>query len=458
MATVYRKKYPIPMPKGAEVVVRRGRKVARWRNGKRQVRTAEVLDDGRVQFVSDCWYIRYRDADGIMRRESTGCRDRQAAEKVLADRLAEVEKVKAGVMSKEEMTAAEQVDTPLRQHVKDYLAELAVRTVRGRRVSARHVRHVRDQLNRMIRDWRFRLLRDVTRKAVQRWMVKAAGLPRDPDDKDSKPLSARTINMHRSALVALCNWLVAEGRLVGNPLAALPKAEEAEPARKRRPLSEDEIGRLLRAARERPLRDALTIRRGRNKGKLLAKVRPEVQDGLKHLGEERSLAYKVMILTGLRAGEVASLTVGALHLDAANPHLTIEGRHAKSGRSAKLPLRPDLVDNLRNHLARLTEDCGGDLPPDTPLVRFGRNFLRAFDLDLAAADIPKRDAQGRTVDVHSLRHTFATLLARNGVSPGVAQKLMRHSDIRLTMGLYTHLDLADTADAVAALPSLKTAS
>ncbi len=83
-----------------------------------------------------------------------------------------------------------------------------------------------------------------------------------------------------------------------------------------------------------------------------------------------------------------------------------------------------------------------------------RNLLRRFDLDLSAAGIPKRDAHGRTVDVHCLRHTFATLLARNGVSPGVAQKLMRHSDIRLTMNTYTHLDLADTADAVASLPAM----
>ena len=452
MATIYRKKYPIPVPEGAEIIVRRGKTMARWRNGKQQVRTAKVLDDGRVQFVSDCWYIRYRDADGIMRRESTGCRDRQAAEKVLADRLADVEKVKAGVMSKEEMTAAEQLDTPLRQHVKDYLAELAIRTVRGRRVSTKHVRHVRDQLSRLVHDCQFRLLRDATRKAVGRWMAKAARLPRNPDKKDLPPLSARTINMHRAALVALCNWLVAEGRLVANPLAALPKAEETEPARKRRPLTEDEIARLLKAARERPLRDALTIRRGKNKGKQMANVRPEVQEQLKRLGRERALAYKVMILTGLRAGEVASLTVEALCLDETSPHLTIEGRHAKSGRSATLPLRDDLANGLREHLAHKARGSDGDLPPDTPLFRFGRNFLRAFDLDLAAADIPKRDAHGRTVDVHSLRHTFATLLARNGVSPSIAQKLMRHSDIRLTMNLYTHLDLADTAGAVAVLP------
>ena len=68
--------------------------------------------------------------------------------------------------------------------------------------------------------------------------------------------------------------------------------------------------------------------------------------------------------------------------------------------------------------------------------------------------IATTDDDGRTVDVHSLRQTFATLLARNGTFPAVAQKLKRHSDIRLTMNIYTHLDLADIASAVAALPAI----
>jgi hypothetical protein len=43
-------------------------------------------------------------------------------------------------------------------------------------------------------------------------------------------------------------------------------------------------------------------------------------------------------------------------------------------------------------------------------------------------------------------------LAEGRVFARVAQKLRRHSDIRLTMNTFTHLDLADTAGAVAALP------
>ena len=455
MAAIYKKKYPIPMPDGAEIINRRGKKMARWTNGKGQERIAEVLDDGRIQFVSDCWYARYTNAAGKMRRKSTGCRDKRAAEKKLADILADVEKVKAGVMSQNEMAAVGHLDTPLSKHTENYLTDLAVKMIRGRKVSPRHVRHVREELRRVVRECGFKTLRDIDRRVVQRWMDKKAASPRDPEDPDSKPLSARTINMHRAAIVAFCNWCIAEGRLTASPLAGLPKVEQSEPARKRRPLTEDEIARLLKAAQERPLRDALTIRRGKNKGKLLAKVNQAEQQRLKRVGRERALVYKFMMLTGLRRGEAASLTISTLCLDETNSYVQVEGKHAKSGRAATLPLRGDLADDLRKHIERSAGIHGGEVPPDAPLFDIDwRNLLRTFNLDLVAAGIPKRDAQGRTVDVHCLRHTFATLLARNGVSPGIAQKLMRHSDIRLTMNTYTHLELADTADAVAALPAI----
>jgi hypothetical protein len=47
------------------------------------------------------------------------------------------------------------------------------------------------------------------------------------------------------------------------------------------------------------------------------------------------------------------------------------------------------------------------------------------------------DEHGRHLDFHALRHTFATMLARAGVSPRVAMELMRHSDMRLTAKTYT---------------------
>ena len=260
MATIYKKKYPIPMPDGAEIVTRRGTKFARWQNGKKQTRTAEVLKDGRVMFVSDCWYVRYRDSNGRYKRESTGCRERQAAEKVLADILADVEKIKSGVMSRQEMTASNGLEAPIEKHMKSYLSHLSAKIIRGRRVSPKHVKYVSEKLQRAISECRFATLKDLDRKVLQRWMTKLS----------HTALSSRTVNMHRAAIIAFCNWCVAEGRLIVNPLAGLPKVPEAEPTRKRRPLTEDEIGKLLIATQKRPLRDALTIRRGKNKGKQLA--------------------------------------------------------------------------------------------------------------------------------------------------------------------------------------------
>jgi integrase len=54
---------------------------------------------------------------------------------------------------------------------------------------------------------------------------------------------------------------------------------------------------------------------------------------------------------------------------------------------------------------------------------------------------------------HSLRHTFATTLAAKGAHPSPAQKMLGHSDIRMTLAIYTHAtdDMQDAA--IAALES-----
>ena len=63
------------------------------------------------------------------------------------------------------------------------------------------------------------------------------------------------------------------------------------------------------------------------------------------------------------------------------------------------------------------------------------------------------DRQGRFADFHANRHTFITNLGRAGVSPKTTQTLARHSDIRLTMNVYSHTDLEEKADAIRRLPS-----
>jgi site-specific recombinase XerD len=57
--------------------------------------------------------------------------------------------------------------------------------------------------------------------------------------------------------------------------------------------------------------------------------------------------------------------------------------------------------------------------------------------DLSRARIAYHDEEGRRVDLHALRVTFGTNLILSGAHPRVVQTLMRHSDIRMTMKLYT---------------------
>ncbi|MCX5677382.1 MAG: tyrosine-type recombinase/integrase, partial [Planctomycetota bacterium] len=111
-------------------------------------------------------------------------------------------------------------------------------------------------------------------------------------------------------------------------------------------------------------------------------------------------------------------------------------------------LRPDTAAELRAFLA-------GKMPGAAAFALPNRDrTIRGFKADLAAAGIDYRDDAGRVADFHSLRHTAGTLLAATGVHPKVAQSLMRHSDINLTMSRYSHVLIGQESDAVAGLPDL----
>jgi len=68
--------------------------------------------------------------------------------------------------------------------------------------------------------------------------------------------------------------------------------------------------------------------------------------------------------------------------------------------------------------------------------------------------VHKKDERGQSLDIHCLRHTFGTWLSKAGVPLQIVQKAMRHSDPKLTMNVYTHLELVDVAGALGVLPDL----
>src|SRR5262249_42009102 len=74
--------------------------------------------------------------------------------------------------------------------------------------------------------------------------------------------------------------------------------------------------------------------------------------------------------------------------------------------------------------------------------------------DCKRAGIRRYDDRGRQVDIHALRLTFGTCLALAGVPLPVTQRLMRHSDPKLTSNIYTDVRIFDLQGAVESIPSV----
>ena len=157
-------------------------------------------------------------------------------------------------------------------------------------------------------------------------------------------MSAGSRNGYREAIVGFAHWCVRTRRLLANPFRNIPKADNrSDCRRKRRALTEEELVKLPEVARRRPLLDASTIRRGEQKGKAVANLRPEVVQQMKRLSCERALIYKTLVLTGLRLNELRTLTISQLILNGDFPCLTLDTADEKNRQGNTLPLQTDLA-------------------------------------------------------------------------------------------------------------------
>ena len=62
--------------------------------------------------------------------------------------------------------------------------------------------------------------------------------------------------------------------------------------------------------------------------------------------------------------------------------------------------------------------------------------------------------EGQTVDLHALRTTAASRMARAGVPIVVAQRVLGHSSVELTARAYTRLEADDLRRGLEAMPPL----
>ena len=174
-------------------------------------------------------------------------------------------------------------------------------------------------------------------------------------------------------------------------------------------------------------------------------------------GKQRALVYKVLVLTGLRKAELDSLTITQLVLEGLVPFLELEPPDEKNREGSEIPLRTDVVEDLRrwlshklDELQRRCEASGGPtvpmtgmptrLPADMLIFTAPCQLAAVLNQDLKLAGIAKADERGRTLDVHALRRSFGTLPCVGSANPRTA---IKHSSIDLTMNVYTDPKLLD---------------
>jgi integrase len=350
------------------------------------------------------WYYRYVDADGI-KREVKGCSDKRATKELARAAEAEAARVRAGLVD----PFANHRNRPINEHIEDYLGFL-----RAKGDTLKHVNLTETRLRAVLKGCGVARSGDLNAAHVADWLAQ----------QRAEGMSAATSNYYLQAVAGFAKWLVKHRRMVDNPLVPLsPINTKTDRRHDRGVLNAEEFTALIRATR------SATAFRGIS-------------------GEDRATLYTVASYTGLRASELASLTTASFDLDSEQPTVRVQAAYTKNRKEAVLPLRPGLGALLRPLLA--------GRPVDAPVWRgtWVERSARMLRNDLERAEVAYVDGDGRYHDFHSLRHRFGTELAMANVPPKVAQTLMRHSTITLTMDRYSHVGLHDTAGALNKLPPI----
>ena len=342
------------------------------------------------------------------RRTAIGFTDRGLTEQAAAKKEEEARLRKLGLIDADQERFTEQKKRPIEEHVEAFERSL-------RKNTGKHLKLTLSRVRRIVKECGFQTLADVSKEAVEGCLTEML---------DDEEIGHRTYNHYIQAFDSLLNWCVENGRLIVNPLLGLERLNAAVDVRhKRRALSPDELGQLVRSARE------------------------SGEDIQCFCGEERARIYLISYFTGLRRKEIASLSPRSFKLDADPPTVTVEAACSKHRRQDVLPLHPDFVAMVR----AWTES----IPADEilfPKLAKRRTWLMVKK-DLERVGIPYETVEG-IADFHAAgRHSHITGLVRSGASLPEAQKLARHTDIKQTMR-YAHIGIDDQAKAVANLPAL----
>jgi integrase len=188
------------------------------------------------------------------------------------------------------------------------------------------------------------------------------------------------------------------------------------------------------------------IRRGKNRGQLLANVRPEILAKAKRKGVNRRLAYLLAVWTGLRRNELLQLLWSDIDFGTLPVRIRLRAEITKSGRADTLALHPQMEEELRA-IRPAADD-------EDSLILSGVPGMKALVGDLKCAGIDPGSQSSGFVDFHSLRKSLSTMMAAGGMTQRARQAHMRHTDPRLTESTYMDERLLPIAAELSRLPAI----
>jgi integrase len=179
--------------------------------------------------------------------------------------------------------------------------------------------------------------------------------------------------------------------------------------------------------------------------------------------------YYLAVTTGMRQGEILGLRWQDVSLDGGTLQVRRSVRRIKGGgfvfsepksaTSRRQLLLPEAATAaLRAHKARQNAErlAMGGIWEDNDLVfpnelgrpiEAGNLMRRSFVPLLEKAGLPR-------VRFHDLRHTAATLLLSKGLHPKIVSEMLGHSQIGITLDLYSHVTPTMQREAAAAMDAI----
>ena len=281
----------------------------------------------------------------------------------------------------------------LSEKLEDYKSHLKIL---GR--GSDHIRDTTTRMETLLRENQWASIDRITPASFDNW-------------RGRQTFSPKTLNEYLASANSFINWLIKNGVLNNNPLSAVQKLEtRGKETKKRRSWTDEEL-RLI-------WNSDLYYRH----------------------------SFAIAARTGLRRSELQSLLWSDVNLDCEHPFILARASTTKNKKTEAIPLIQEVVEILK---ALRPEKW----KPEDPVLYYTIPRMERIRKDYKKLGLVYKDALGRDLDFHALRHTFATFLSKHGVTSRQLQALCRHSDPKLSANVYTDASQIGTLESVKNLPS-----